>query len=168
MSRDEHTSIIYEGSMIMFGGFVNGVRTKEIYRYYFNDNKWEQVNQLSSLSPPPRAGHSAVQYGDDMVVFGGKDEDNNKLNDVWVFNFNTYKWTEVQCNNMPDQLPNPRSGHSATLYKDMMVVFGGIHEVTKELDDLIVFDLKTKRWATLFEEQLNSPKRRQLNLNGSN
>lgn len=41
-----------------------------------------------------------------------------------------------------------------------MVVFGGIHEVTKELDDLIVFDLKSKRWATLFEEQLNSPKRR--------
>ena len=42
-TRDEHSAIIYEGSMIIFGGFVNGVRSNEIYRYYFNDNRWELV-----------------------------------------------------------------------------------------------------------------------------
>ena len=34
-----------------------------------------------------------------------------------------------------------------------MVVFGGIYEVTKELNDMIIYDIKNKRWITLFEEQ---------------
>jgi hypothetical protein len=38
------------------------------------------------------------------------------------------------------------------MYKDMMIVFGGIHEVTKELNDMMVFDFKSKKWTVLFEE----------------
>jgi hypothetical protein len=37
--------------------------------------------------PPPRAGHSAIVYGDSMILFGGKDDENNKLNDLWIFKF---------------------------------------------------------------------------------
>ena len=33
-----------------------------------------------------------------------------------------------------------------------MIVFGGIYEVTKELNDLSLFDLRQKKWITLFEE----------------
>lgn len=33
-----------------------------------------------------------------------------------------------------------------------MVVFGGIYEITKELNDLHLFDFTKKRWVTLFEE----------------
>jgi hypothetical protein len=40
----------------------------------------------------------------------------------------------------------------------MMVVFGGIYEVTKELDDLIVFDIKNKRWIVFFEEMVSPGK----------
>jgi Galactose oxidase, central domain len=35
-------------------------------------------------------------------------------------------------------------------------VFGGIYEITKELNDLHMFDLKKKKWVTVFEES-NSP-----------
>lgn len=83
-----------------------------------------------------------------MYVFGGKDLDNNKLNDVWEFNLNTYVWTYIEALNPP----LARSGHSASVYKDMMVVFGGIYEVTRELDDLFIYEFKNKRWITLFEE----------------
>ena len=74
----------------MFGGFVRGERTSDIYRYYFKDNKWELVTPLGTAKPPKRAGHSSIIYGDSMIVYGGKDEDNNKLNDLWEFNFSTY------------------------------------------------------------------------------
>jgi N-acetylneuraminic acid mutarotase len=30
-SRDEHTCNIYESSMVIFGGFVNGIRTNDVY-----------------------------------------------------------------------------------------------------------------------------------------
>ena len=88
--RDEHTALIYEGAMIIYGGFVNGERTSDIYKYYFKENKWEFVQPLGDKVPPKRAGHSAVRYKDSMFVFGGKDEENNKLNDLWEFNLNNH------------------------------------------------------------------------------
>lgn len=37
-----------------------------------------------------------------------------------------------------------------------MIIFGGIYEVTKELNDLVLFDTKAHKWITFFEES-NSP-----------
>ena len=91
-----------------------------------------------------------------MYIFGGKDEDNNKLNDIWMFDFSNYMWQLVEPQSLSYFTPTARSGHSACLYRDYMVIFGGIHEVTKELNDLCVFDLKQKKWVQFFEE-LNSP-----------
>jgi hypothetical protein len=39
-----------------------------------------------------------------------------------------------------------------------MIIYGGIFEVTKELNDMHVFDLKKEQWVVLFEE-LNSPQK---------
>jgi len=41
------------------------------------------------------------------------------------------------------------------LYKeDFMVIFGGIHSVTKELDDLCVLDLKLRKWFFLQDDKI--------------
>lgn len=40
------------------------------------------------------------------------------------------------------------------------MIFGGIFEVTKELDDLLVFDMRTYKWFSIFEEASHSPQRR--------
>jgi hypothetical protein len=37
-----------------------------------------------------------------------------------------------------------------------MLIYGGIFEVCKELNDLHIFDMVNERWMCLFEE-LNSP-----------
>lgn len=36
--------------------------------------------------------------------------------------------------------PCERSGHSANVFKDKMLIFGGILELTKELNDLVSYD----------------------------
>lgn len=41
-----------------------------------------------------------------------------------------------------------------------MIIFGGIYEVTKELDDMMIFDIKQRKWHTIFEEVLHSPNRK--------
>lgn len=52
----------------------------------------------------------------------------------------------------------PRSGHSATLYNEnYMLIFGGILDITKELDDMMLFDLERNQWANLFEELMLLP-----------
>jgi len=79
--------------MWIYGGNVGGERVGDIYKFIFNENKWEIVKSFSKANPLPRAGHSAVVYKDSMIVFGGKDEDNNKLNDLWEFNMASLVWT---------------------------------------------------------------------------
>lgn len=88
-------------------------------------------------------------YENCMYVFGGKDEDNEKLSDLWQFNFDDGTWTQLECN---EASITSRSGHSACVYKDHMIIFAGIHEVTKELDDLAVYSFKNKSWLHLFKD----------------
>jgi hypothetical protein len=33
-----------------------------------------------------------------------------------------------------------------------MIIFGGIFEVTKELNDMHLFDMRSKKWIQFFEE----------------
>ena len=110
-----------------------------------------------------RVGHSAVVHGDLMIIFAGKDNDNNKLNDIWEYNFIHNIWKEYQ---IKEGIPIGRSGHSACIYRDYMIVFGGIHEVTKELDDMVLFDFVNKRWIQFFEEGA-SPNKRRLSISNA-
>lgn len=87
-----------------------------------------------------------------MYVFGGKDDENNKLNDTWKFHINSSTWEEVK---QVDE-PVPRSGHAACIFKDYMIIYGGIFDICKELNDMHIFDMRADRWLCLFEE-LHSP-----------
>ena len=144
VARDEHSCVVHDDSMVIFGGFNFGRRTNQIFKYYFGRNVWEQIIPNTRDAPCARVGHSAVlkkdaQGGDCMYIFGGKDDENNKLSDTWKFNFNTLEWTQIRC---ADE-PIPRSGHTASIYKDnFMIIYGGIYEITKELNDMHIFDMK--------------------------
>ena len=85
--------------MVIFGGFAFGERTNDIYMFSFQNNKWSKINESTSTKPCPRAGHSAVvrntKEGDFMYIFGGKDDENNKLSDIWKFDFKKNCWTEI-------------------------------------------------------------------------
>jgi len=91
-----------------------------------------------------------------MWIFGGKDDDNNKLNDMWKLDLNSYTWSEVKP--ADGIIPIERSGHSCDVFENHMIIFGGIYEITKELNDFHLFDFIKNRWVTLFEES-NSPKK---------
>lgn len=157
MTRDEHSTILVGDNMVVFGGFAFGQRSNEIFKYNITQNTWSKMMPATDVAPCPRAGHSAVNFvdgahGDSMIIFGGKDDENNKLNDVWKFSFATREWKELSC----DGSPMPRSGHTAQVYKNYMIIYAGIFEVCKELNDLHIFDMVNGKWVCLFEE-LNSP-----------
>lgn len=77
-SRDDHTALVYENSqMIVFGGFTtDGERTNQVLKYHFKEGRWDFIESADGVLPKPRAGHSAVIHGHNMVIFGGRDEDN--------------------------------------------------------------------------------------------
>ena len=85
--------------MYIFGGFVRGERTNEVYIYNFRERKWhsnyQNRNILTYTQPKPRNGHSAVVFEGMMYVFGGQTNHNVRLNDMWRFDLNTYEWKEI-------------------------------------------------------------------------
>lgn len=75
-----------------------------------------------------------------MYVFGGKDEE-NRFNDIWSFGLTDYKFKRLRDDGM---VPAVRNGHTMNYHEGKLYVFGGIHDITWELDDLHIYYLKVR------------------------
>lgn len=49
-------------------------------------------------------------------------------------------------------VPAIRNGHTINFSIDRLYVFGGIHDITWELDDLHIYNLVKKNWTTLEQD----------------
>jgi hypothetical protein len=45
-----------------------------------------------------------------------------------------------------------RSGHSLDAFGNKLVLFGGIHDITWELDDMYCFDTDTQEWMVVDDD----------------
>ena len=135
--------------MVIFGGFSQGTRTNEVAIFNIQANNWVNVKfPRGEALPCPRSGHSASIYNGQMFIFGGKDEESEKLNDLWCYNVAEQFWLKIQVED-ESLLPIARSGHTSDVYNGYLVLFGGIKEVTKELNDLSVFSFEKNVWTLL-------------------
>lgn len=64
----------------MFGGYINGVQTNQVYIYNITTN--QMTNPSFSIFPEARSNHSAVIYQNSMYVYGGNGE-GERLSDFW-------------------------------------------------------------------------------------
>jgi len=160
----------------LIGGFKNGSKMNDVYKLNQAGATftWELL-EIAGAHPEPRSSFAACLSSDtSFYLFGGSGENNAKYNDLWQFNGKS--WVKI-CGNTaidaedgahPDSQPLHKSGHQIALHKDRYIlVFGGIHEVTYEMNDFKAFDLQTKHWRTIDEENKNasesgSPKNKQM------
>lgn len=76
---DEHTAVVHEDNMYVFGGFVDGDRVDHTHKFHFKTGEWKALTLADGEArPSARAGHTAVVASDEagrsyMYVFGGKD-----------------------------------------------------------------------------------------------
>lgn len=70
---------------------------------------------------------------------------------MWCYDVANGSWKELGGEG--DLKPKARSGHTAVVCGSKMFIFGGILELTKELNDLSVFDMK----AGVFTQALEDP-----------
>ena len=129
---------------MIFGGFCSGTRVNTCYiaTKKAEGLEWKEVGQSSPDKPCVRASHSAVVNGTKCYIFGGQDDENNKLNDLWEFDMETEIFSKIELGPNSYQ-PMARSGHSANMFNKKMYIFGGIFEITKELSELLVYDFDT-------------------------
>lgn len=62
---DEHTAVVNDDNMYIFGGFVDGDRTNQVFIFNFKLGEWKLLIIQEGYNPPcARAGHSSVVASD--------------------------------------------------------------------------------------------------------
>lgn len=147
----EHTSVVYENNMYIFGGngglvenYSNNVLS---YPLPFKPESVFTRIETQNTAPPARSGHSAVVYQESMYVFGGWNG-HTSLNDFYSFNFESQSWKKIESEGTP---PTKRRMHCTVVYEDSMFLFGGYDESRPARSDneLYRYQFKTNTWETL-------------------
>lgn len=111
--------------MYLYGGVKDNCDPNEhLYRLDMRTFKWELVEQLGEV-PLPRDEHTGNLYQNSLITFGGFVE-GERTNQIHKFNFSNSKWETVKSTSKI--CPEPRAGHSAVIYKDLLIIFGGKNE----------------------------------------
>ncbi|KAK8657739.1 hypothetical protein V6N13_035962 [Hibiscus sabdariffa] len=136
-ARDGHTCSSWKNKIIVIGG-------EDARDYYLSDVHildadtlaWKQLTTSGQILPP-RAGHSTVAFGKNLLVFGGFCDAQNLYDDLYMLDVETGLWTRVIT--MGDG-PSARfsvSGDCLDPLKSGVLMFiGGCNKTLEALDDM--------------------------------
>ncbi|XP_074032242.1 kelch domain-containing protein 3-like [Leptinotarsa decemlineata] len=156
-----HASVAVGNKIYTFGG----IRTGEFSEQYSMDIsvmdtetlRWTRhpVSDLpyfeNNIFPYNRYRHTAIVYGDKVYIWGGR---NNQAScsKLFCFDTNLHCWTTPKTTG---NHPRPRDGHSASLWKNHMIIFGGFEEEFNNFTGSIYsLDLERMHWSCM---QINGP-----------
>lgn len=140
--RYGHTMIAWENKLVVFGGKDKDVSYNDvcILDTTLKGPKWTTFDEPNT-APSPRLEHSAILFGDNMVVYGGRHE-KRAMNDLYFLDLNKLKWTKIATNGCPLAA---RANHKCILCGNEMIAIGGqipsilpqsINLVTKEVKEI--------------------------------
>ncbi|MED6216146.1 hypothetical protein PIB30_004629 [Stylosanthes scabra] len=153
IARASHSLNFVSNCLILFGGGCEGGRhLDDTWMAYIGNDfrsmlKWQPVN---SSSPSGRFGHTCVEMGDFLVLFGGINDRGNRQNDTWVgqvtYNENNsvaFSWKMLDVGAVA---PPPRGAHAACSIDDKrMLIHGGIGLYGLRLGDTWVLEFSDSR-----------------------
>lgn len=153
--RGMHSAVNYQGDIFVFGS--HNKKDPQLYMLKCALGVWRLVED-SGQQPPPTAGHSCVVAGDTMWVFGGED-DKGVTNRLSCFEFETRQWTQVDSVTADGSPLLPRRDHSAVVYEELMLVFGGFGNDSDQLE-FMQFSAINKSWSEVFVCSERRPEKR--------
>lgn len=116
-----HTTILYNQSLVIFGGKGTKSSFNTIHTFNTKTKKWNEVKTITE-KPTPRYGHAAVKYNNIMYVFGGHNSCDNYL----------YLFDLIECKWLPKvHLPSIPARYHHTMNQSStgtLVIFGGKNE----------------------------------------
>ena len=105
--------------------------------------------------PIRRTNHVGFLYNNDYYIFGGRDINRRKMNDMYRvrldFEDTEQEWELVD--NYGD-IPEPLAEHKGVLYNSNFYVFGGVNQSEEVSNTLYVYSIEDQRW-TKFEYDEN-------------
>ncbi|KAN0018398.1 hypothetical protein ACTFIU_011014 [Dictyostelium citrinum] len=184
--RDGHCAVVVDDNMYIIGGSQTISTANSIGSVFYTNTKIYNIttNTWRSVISPEfgRLGSTVVYKHLDgtkcIYFFGGYGRDNNPTNKLYKFDIKSEEWEEVlpkkPSTSTSDEIiiPEPRYGHSANVFQDKMLVYGGYSKKKGFLRDFYSFDFDKEEWKQILTE--GPPKRRRHstvlieNFDGSN
>lgn len=131
--RFGHSAIVYNNSILIFGGSCYNTNTSELYRFDIKSKRWYLVI-TKGPSPSPKRGHTAVLWDHQMIVFGGyTDQPEDEFHSL---DMQKCVWKAF------DVKVSARYYHAAIVKENQMFIHGGYRE--RILYDFVVVNLDTK------------------------
>ncbi|OXB65611.1 hypothetical protein ASZ78_011496 [Callipepla squamata] len=137
-----------------------GIREDKDYSsiYILDTVTWKWLLVAAKGRMPLLTYHSATIYRKELFVFGGAFPKTASMavgpcsNVLYVFNPEHEIWYQPISEG---EKPLPRLGHSATLLKNKLLIFGGQRSCLY-LSDMHILDLDTLSWSTVIHHDLCS------------
>ncbi|KAJ6245422.1 faciogenital dysplasia protein [Anaeramoeba flamelloides] len=151
---------VYRRKLFIWGGeiaILNNQRRylEDLYSLDLDSWTWRMI-ETEGQNPFGRIGHTLSLVNKRLYLFGGV-RDGIVYGDLRYLDLETFVWYNIHLQNK--SIPSPRYGHSATLIKNKIWIFGGIDENGKCLNDLYSFDLETNICSQMeYHEQTLQPR----------
>lgn len=103
------------------------------------------------MAPKLRKGHFLGYHDNFIILFGGKDGDNNILNDLWILNLSDKKWIQIE-DKFVKQVPQKMYYHDGEIIDrhGKIFFFGG-----KKTSDKTITILNLNVLLDLYESYSN-------------
>jgi len=157
--RYSHCAVYYPDKSVLyvFGGCTSTSSTfNDLWELNLSTRSWRRPVSMGAY-PSPKACASMVRHGDMLVLFGGWTHPSlYPLHQSWklfselhIYYINENVWSLLTTD--AEVRPPAMAGHSATVHRGRMVVFGGLHKQRSvghytSSNDIWVYNLETNVW----------------------
>lgn len=146
--RRNGASLVYiAGGLYLFGGQEKGTIFSDFYVFNLTTLNWQKLTTYGDI-PSARYRHSAANQGKYMIISGGIGIENELLNDYYIYETETFRWTQIEA--VPGTLiPPPVFSSCLTINFPKLYTVGGAED-THITNSLWEFDLKTNEFKLLY------------------
>ncbi|XP_017325806.1 uncharacterized protein si:dkey-3d4.3 isoform X1 [Ictalurus punctatus] len=143
-NKKGHSAVVLGSCMFIYGGYIDMRGTsQEFWRFDMDSRLWSLLS-IEQVGPGPRHSHSAITHQNYMYLYGGL-QGLKEQRDLWRWSCHSHTWTCISTSSGPSKL----MGHSAAVYKDSMLLFGGGETQTAPTNCLWSLNLTTLMWERL-------------------
>ena len=110
--------------------------------------------------PTRRTNHVGFLYQDYYYIFGGRDINRKKMNDMYrvLLEFVDYE-IEWELVDIYGDVPEPLAEHRGVVYESNFYVFGGVNQSEEVSNRLYIFDIENQHWTkNEFDEKVVPPR----------
>ncbi len=138
MARHFHGAVTVGSCFYVLFGKSNGYMN-DVHRFDPAARRWDKIDSENS-APSRRYGHTVVEWGGDIYVFGGFDDFGLRCNDLWRFDCERREWSAVQ--HLQSEAPDALH-HAAVVHQGSMLVWSGIEAG----NDVFEFRFGSRSWS---------------------